>query len=185
MAHDLPAHYRDDRMVALVRDPSNLFIYWDLEDGGRANLAARLGQEALERGQWTLRIVNLDTGAVSDIAIHLEARNWYASVMPGCTYEVSIGLVETDGEFHRLLGQGPVRTPPLSYSHLYDKQWMILEEDYLRLLALGWTGFLGSSATSGGWSAETEAPWVTVVQESEPTDGAPTSPGVPQYKGRK
>ncbi len=182
---EIPEHYGDDRLVALVRDPSNIFVYWDLENGGRAALETELGAEEVSHGRWMLRVTNLDTSAISDIAIQLDARNWYASVIPGCSYDVALGFVDRTGTFHKLLSQGPVRMPPLSYSHIYDKQWMILEEDYLRLLALGWSGFIGSSATSNTSPGTSEAAWVTVVHESQPTESTPTSPGVPVYKGRK
>ncbi len=182
---ELPEHYGDDRMVALVRDPSNLFIYWDLEDGARRALEGELGAEALDRSAWVLRIVNLDTGGSRDIPIDLGARNWYVAVEAGCAYEVSLGLVDPDGAFHRVLAQGPVRTPPLSYSRFFDTQWMIPEEEYLKLLALGWTGFLGSSATSGFLPRETDTPRTAEAGPPESDEPAPTSPGVPEYRGRR
>lgn len=182
----IPEHYQDDRMVALVRDPSNIFVYWDLENGGRRKLVEQLGREAVEKGKWVLRLTNLDNGAVGESPIGIEARNWYCGVKPGCRYQAEIGLVDAGGQFYRALSSGPVKMPPLSYSHLYDKQWMILEEDYLKLLALGWQGFVGSSSSSGFLPASTaETAWITVVPESEATQSAPTSPGVPEYKGRK
>ncbi|MBN2711665.1 MAG: DUF4912 domain-containing protein [Planctomycetes bacterium] len=180
----LPDDYGSDRFVALVRDPSTVFAYWNISKKLRMDLALRVGKVTLAKSEWVMRFTNLGTGAVSDTIIDPDACNWYVSVLSDCAYESELGVLLPSGRYQRVIAGNRVEVPPSTYSHLYDKQWMILKEDYLRLLALGWAGFIGSSFTVADDSGN-EATWVTVLHEGEKDGAGPTSPGVPAYKGRK
>ncbi len=182
----LPEHYGDDRLVTLLRDPTTIFVYWELEGGARATLRDQLGEPATRQAFWILRVKSVETGAVADTSIDVDARNWYLSVLPDNTYEVQLGLKTATGEFHPALALVTAHTPPLSYSQLADRQWPILEEDYRRLLSLGWTGqTLGSSGVFAFSSQAEEAPWVTVEPDAPAEPSAPTSPGAPAYRERR
>ncbi|MCX7935352.1 MAG: DUF4912 domain-containing protein [Planctomycetota bacterium] len=158
-----------NRLVALVRDPSTFFIYWEV---------APSSLPAAEK--WLLRLTNLATGATSEIAIQLDTGNWYVSALPGHVYEIELGWRNAQGEYRRFLAAGQRRLPPSTYSQLYDRQWLILEEDFITLLRLCWFGFGGSSELLPA----RPAPVATVVAPHE-TEPQPSSPGVPQYTGRR
>lgn len=170
-------------MVALARDPTTIFVYWVPDEEKTAALRAAMGERA-EEAQWILRLTQLELGAVSDVPVEFEARNWYVGVMAGSTYETELGLLDAAGDFYRLCAFGPVRMPPLSYSHLYDKQWMIREEDFLRLLSLAGSGPVGSSAFLADVVPVEEVGWAAEAETPPETAPSPTSPGVPDYRGR-
>ncbi|HEY7724204.1 MAG TPA: DUF4912 domain-containing protein [Anaeromyxobacteraceae bacterium] len=119
---DLPWGYGDDALVALPRDPSTLFLYWDhaaptLErawaglQGGRAEiwLFARRGDE------W-------ERVRVEPFA--LEARSWYLhDLEPGRLYRAEIHIADARQE--RLLPRpsNAVRLPPVGPSALVDDRF--------------------------------------------------------------
>lgn len=182
---ELPEHYNQDRFAAIARDPSTVFVYWDLAGDAMSSLESRLSEDDLAASAWTIRLTDLDTGATSTIEIEPEARNWYLDVMPGRTYVVELGVIDPGKTFHRVFPATRLRTPDPSYSQEFDKQWMILEEDYLQLLALGWAGFLGSSNGLHLPAEKEEPAFVTIQPEEDDGEAAPTSPGVPSYTERK
>lgn len=113
----LPQHYNQNTIVALVRDPFAVFVYWEVE-------ADKIG------GVWTLRLTYIETGAVADIQVDVRSGNYYASVIPGETCEVS--LISSDGV--RLTAE-PVRTPQPGHSTLSDTEWSIPEDEFLQLFS--------------------------------------------------
>jgi hypothetical protein len=174
-----------NRMTAMLRDPSTIFVYWNLGGEARDFLRKKVGEEAYRAALWMLRLTNLDTGRAQDVGVDPDAGNWYLKVDPDAMYETEIGL-KSGSQFFRALSAAPVRVPPESYSAVYDRDWMVLEEDYKRLMQLGWDGFAGSSLASFALDREEQEAWVTAVRETESEDSEkPTSPGVPDYQGRK
>jgi len=174
-----------DRLVVIARDPTTLFAYWELGGSLRPRLSQELGSAGLASAQWILRLTQLATGATLDIRVDPQAGNWYMAVQPGTAYESEFGLRDAHGGYRRLLAGGRVCTPPASFSSHYDRQWMVLEEDYLRLLAMGWTGPLGSFATSPGRREEPPAADEPPVGPPAGPEAQPSSPGVPGYTGRR
>jgi len=158
-----------NRLVAMVRDPSTFFIYWEVEPSTLPAAAA-----------WLLRLTDLSTAAVVEIEVQVESGNWYVSALPGRSYEIELGWRDDKGEYRRLLTAGQRRLPPQSFSHLYDRQWMILEEDFIKLLQLCWFGFSGSSEL-----LLSRASLATAEQAENEVAPQPSSPGVPKYTGRR
>jgi hypothetical protein len=143
---ELPRHYGRDILVAMVRDPNWIFAYWELEGPSRQRIADEAGRDALTRGQWVLRIHNADADAPEDHPVILEAGNWYLRVPDDATLVLEIGLQTPDGEFIGVLKSNRVSTPRLGYSDEVDEEWMIVEEDFRKLLELSG----GPAATLAG-----------------------------------
>lgn len=181
----LPQHYHQDKFVALARDPSTLFVYWNIQADAVKEMARQMGDTVYAKSVWTIRLTNLSNAVSENVEIDLDARNWYIGVHPGCQYTVEIGLLRPDGVFFRALSAPTVSIPPLGYSHIYDKQWMILEEDYRKLL-VGFTGWLDSSP---GFTIKTPEPKPPAEQSPADDTAAeskkPTSPGAPSYRDRR
>jgi hypothetical protein len=131
---DLLAGYGDDRIVALVRDPRNLFVYWELAGGAYERAAAELGRAAVAGALWVLRIVRMTDGRFFDIAVDPAAGNWYLQVEAGCRYQVKVGLVLSCDVFLELAASAEVATPPETASDRIDEEWMLLSEELGQLM---------------------------------------------------
>ena len=99
----LPGSYAEDRIVALVRDPEQIFLYWDLSSEVR--LAGR---------PTVIRVHCLSEQASYDIEPGLEADSWYLEVTANRTYRVEIHERQDSGELRLLASSGELTTPPRS-----------------------------------------------------------------------
>jgi hypothetical protein len=131
---ELPAGYGDDRIVALVRDPRNIFVYWELSGGAFERAKAARGESELAGAVWALRVVRVGDGRFFDIPVDPAASNWYLRVEPGCRYQVKVGLVLSSGAFLELAASAEVLTPPEGISERIDEEWMLVSEEFERLM---------------------------------------------------
>lgn len=138
---ELPGGYSQDKVFAMVRDPNWLYAYWDLSGGARERIAA-----AGESGTWILRVHDLSNGSYEDVPVLLEGGNWYLPVAAETEYRVDIGFLTRDGRFLLAASSHTVRTPRMGISQLVDEEWLILEDEFLRLMEFsdGLTRFSGS-----------------------------------------
>ena len=131
---DLPAGYGDDRLEALVRDPRAIFAYWELSGGAFERLRSGRSEAELAGALWVLRVCRLSGGQFFDIPVDPAAGNWYLHAEPDSAYQVKIGLVLASGAFIELAASRPVSTPPESISSRVDEQWMLVSEEFDRML---------------------------------------------------
>ena len=131
---NLPAGYGQDCLAALVRDPRAIFAYWELSGGAVERLRAGRSESELAGAVWVLRVCRLPGGQFFDIPVDPAASNWYVHVEPASSYQVKIGLVLASGAFVELAASRPVATPPESLSSRLDEQWMLVSEEFDRLL---------------------------------------------------
>lgn len=124
---ELPQEYGQDKVVAMVRDPNWIYVYWDLSGGARQ----RLGGVG---GTWVLRVRDMSTEEYSDIPILIEGGNWYLPVSSDTEYRVDIGVMDAQGRFHLAASSRPVKTPRMGISESIDDEWLILEEEFRRLV---------------------------------------------------
>jgi hypothetical protein len=119
---ELPLSYGDGRLVCLVRDPSTVFVYWDLSQQQIEQAFGGLGT-----ARASLRIFNAGRGdMVRTVEVHLEARGWYMRDLPSAM-ELRVELWAEGETGARLLRAArPVRLPPGQPSD-------ILEEFYATL----------------------------------------------------
>jgi hypothetical protein len=111
---ELPQSYGDGRLVALVRDPSTLWVYWDFSAQQLEQAFAGLGQARALLKIWNTRSAGADL--VRDEEVHLEVRGWYVrNLPPGTELRVELWAVGEKGA--RMLRSGrPVRLPPAAQS---------------------------------------------------------------------
>jgi hypothetical protein len=107
---ELPAGYGDGRLVALVRDPETLFVYWDFPQHQVEQAFAGLGSARAIARLWNVRAAG--EALVREADVHLEARGWYLRELPaGLELRVEIWAVGEKGS--RLVRAArPVRLPP-------------------------------------------------------------------------
>lgn len=122
---ELPEGYGDGRLVALVRDPATLYVYWDFAPQQVEQAFFALGNARAVAKLWNVRAAGGEA-LVREQEVHLEARGWYLrDLPPGTELRVEVWAVGEKGA--RLLRAArPVRLPPSAPS---DQ----LEAFYLRV----------------------------------------------------
>lgn len=143
---DIPREYGSNQIIALVRDPFWLYVYWEVlpETLGEAN--RRLGDSdpgrvGLAEARLTLRLYDMQDGALDvaevadspsqvqvshfwDIEIFERIGNWYIhSGRPDRTYRVDIGVKSPAGLFATIARSNIVHTPPDAPSSRLDEEW--------------------------------------------------------------
>ena len=139
----VPTRYGHDRIVAEVRDPNGIFVYWALEGSACEDLKSRMGRDVFDGASWVLRFHSDSFDAARDVPISPEARNWYVQVPENRRYVIDIGVVLRDGRFIPLAQADPVHTPRSTPSDDLSCEWMLVDGDF-RVTRLGATGRPGN-----------------------------------------
>lgn len=140
---NLPAGYGKDRIVAMVRDPWWIFVYWEItpqKENELKNEIARRGQN-FERP--ALRVYNIsgvenfnggNANNYFDIPLKDMAKNWYIDMgFPNNRWCIEIGMLTREGNFYRLARSNIINTPRFGMSDILDKAFILYEEEYLQL----------------------------------------------------
>lgn len=134
MPPELPDHYNDTRLVLMVRDPDWLYAYWEVGDGHWDNLVRHHGGAA-SRDNLTLRVFEMQ-GQMQyfDINVGGLARDWHIRVSKSQTpFYCQLGF-KYHQDFITLAVSNTVVTPRDSLSHLFDEEWMLVNDHEQRLL---------------------------------------------------
>lgn len=132
---ELPARYGKDQIVALVKDPYWLYVYWEITPEKKAEFERRYGPGSWEASQPILRVYDL-TGAAFDflhapyfeIAITDVTDNWYIHVgRPQSTFCIDLGRYHPQHGFIALVRSNIVTTPADQPSKVIDPLWPPLE----------------------------------------------------------
>ena len=103
----LPRAYGESRIVALMRDPTRVFVYWELaEDPGRPV---------------ALRVRCLSDGTSQELLVSEGAENWYIPVRPNRRYAVELGVRDADGRFEALARSAEVSVPVESLAQVVEE----------------------------------------------------------------
>lgn len=180
---DLPSSYGDDRLEALVRDPRAIFTYWELAGGAYERARAGKSDAELAGAVWVLRVCRVADGQFFDIPIDPSIGNWYLHVEPASAYQIKIGLVLASGSFLELATSRVINTPPDSVSTRVDEQWMLVSEEFERLIDYTITqhGRAPGSAQMGELRRRREAVRRKVVEFPWNITSRITSPGVSSW----
>ncbi|MFO0881742.1 MAG: DUF4912 domain-containing protein [Gemmataceae bacterium] len=131
----LPTGYGKDRIVALVRDPYWIHVYWELTTQAVQRAESALGQE-WHAARPILRLLDVtsnDTTGITehvirDIQIHGGCNNWYIDVQnPPRSYRVDIGYLARNGKFYVVARSNVVTTPRPGVSDTVDANWADLD----------------------------------------------------------
>ncbi|MHC4915891.1 MAG: DUF4912 domain-containing protein [Planctomycetota bacterium] len=116
-----------------MRDPRCVFVYWELGGSGYQRARDSLAGE-LAGGVWVLRLIKVRADRFFDVPVDPACGNWYLHVEPGERYQVKIGLVLPSGSFHEVAASQEVVTPAETISDVIDEQWMLVREEFDRLV---------------------------------------------------
>lgn len=118
---ELPWGYGDGRLICLVRDPSTLFVYWDLSQQQVEQAFGGLGS-----AQALLKLCTLRGEVVQTLEVHLGGRCWYVhGLPPGAELRAELWAAGERGA--RLLRSGrPVRLPPSGPSNALEELYAAL-----------------------------------------------------------
>lgn len=140
---NLPSGYGKDRIVAMVRDPWWIFVYWEITPQREGALRKEMEGKGEFFDRSVLRIYDItEVGTFAgahahkffDITLQNMAKNWYADIgYPGRQWCVEIGLLSTNGNFYALARSNIVTTPRFGMSDILDAAWMISEDEYWQL----------------------------------------------------
>ena len=117
---ELPWGYGDGRLIALLRDPRTLFVYWDFSAGQVEQAFHGLGTAR------ALLKVFAGGDFLRDAEVHLDARGWYLRELPsGSELRVELWAVGERGA--RLVRAArPVRLPPDTASSVWDEIYLTI-----------------------------------------------------------
>jgi len=130
-----------DRIIAMVRDPYWLHVYWELSRSTYARAQAALGQE-WHTARPILRLMDVTseetTSAserhVRDIEVHGGVNNWYIDVAaPPRSFRVDIGYLSRRGKFFLLARSNLVCTPKAGVSDVLDENWASVQEQFQKI----------------------------------------------------
>jgi len=134
----VPKEYGDDRLVLMTRDPFVVHAYWEVTP-------ARLERERAWFGwgsKLCVRIYDI-TGvqfdgrnAIGYFDQELPERtgNWYFDLgRPNHSFCADLGLLSPEGRFLTLIRSNYVTMPPDGVSEEIDEEWMLADEEFLKL----------------------------------------------------
>ena len=101
---ELPDSYGLRKMVAMVKNPYWIYVYWDLPAGD----CARAGASGVRAA---VKIYDLTDDVVYDVGIDLGMGRHYFNVGGDRSYTFEVGLM-TPGGWEKLAASRPVATPP-------------------------------------------------------------------------
>ncbi|MDH7578246.1 MAG: DUF4912 domain-containing protein [Bacillota bacterium] len=133
--YEFPWAYGESKIVALVRDPYWIFVYWEINDAKRREVEQRFGPRAWEESRPVLRVYDttnlyfFDSRDYVEIAINDYANNWYIHTgEPNKTFCVELGRVRPDGTYIFIARSNFVSTPRDRVSEIIDEEWLLLAE---------------------------------------------------------
>jgi hypothetical protein len=119
---ELPWTYGDGRLVALIRDPQTIYVYWDLSQQQIEQAFGGLGTARASLKLWNTRGNDL----IREVEVHLEARGWYVRELPSAL-EVRVELWALGERGARMLRAArPIKLPPASPSDVLDEVYATL-----------------------------------------------------------
>lgn len=144
MPRELPENYGDDRIIAMVRDPYWVHVYWELSRRAIQRVEAALGQDWY-RAKPILRIYDVtseDTTSsaekhVRDIEVHGGVSHWYIDIKGiNRSYRIDIGYVTEKSRFFVLARSNVVTMPKPGISDQVDENWKSVQMEAERILAM-------------------------------------------------
>jgi hypothetical protein len=115
----IPWGYGQDRVTAMVVDPENLYVYWELTDGAIERARASLGDGGQDSAL-TLRIYDVtnrifdgtNAHGYFDHRVERTDRQWFFFIgKPTSTAIVELGLATPQGSFSRIVRSGRADFP--------------------------------------------------------------------------
>jgi uncharacterized protein len=130
----VPQHYYDDKIVAMVVDPTHLHFYWETTAKRQQELLKEISEEG-SSFDLVLRLYDItdinfngqNAWSEQEITVGF-SRNWYFVVAANRTYCAEIGMrLHSNGKFILIARSNTIKTPRDSVSDFYDEEWMMID----------------------------------------------------------
>ncbi|MFA7578306.1 MAG: DUF4912 domain-containing protein [Candidatus Muiribacteriota bacterium] len=151
---DLPKEYGDTKIVALVRDPMWIHVYWEVNRKKKEDLKNMLG-DFYDQANFVLRVHDVtgidftgeNSASYFDITVDKSAVNWYINTgNPDREFVVDLGMLTPTGQFILIARSNRIKTPRAGVSDVIDEKWMMVEEHYSEILRMSGTGSVGKAS---------------------------------------
>ncbi|MGA2774525.1 MAG: DUF4912 domain-containing protein [Candidatus Omnitrophota bacterium] len=158
LSSELPFKYGQDKITLMVRDPSWLYVWWEVKDSTVAGFETKF-KDIFWQAKKVLRVYDVtdinfngrNAHRYFDIEVGTFIGNWFIEIGgSGRSWCVDLGLLFPDGRFVTILRSNTVATPPDGPSDVLDEEWMIPDYMFARLYGMGF-GFGKSSPVGQGW----------------------------------
>ncbi len=135
--------YGETKIALLPRDPRWIYAYWEIAEAKKEEVRKKRGEEIFSTGNLTLRFYDVTDMVFNgknahkqfDVKVYSEIGNWYFQAPEsGRTYLSDMGLLTEKGEFIVLARSNPVSLPKGMVSEIADEKWMIVKEEFEKLV---------------------------------------------------
>ncbi len=127
---EIPHKYNETKIVAMVRDPKCIFVYWDINS--EQYKMFDLDSKKLFLKLYDITGVDFDgsnENSHSTIELIENVENWYINLSESNRdYCVEIGFFNENGQFISIARSNIVAVPRSEFSDSYDDHWMSVEE---------------------------------------------------------
>jgi hypothetical protein len=139
----LQERYGETKIALLPRDPRWIYAYWEIAEAEKEEVRRKQGEEIFSKASLTLRFYDVtdiifngkNAHKQFDVKVYSEIGNWYFQAPEsGRTYLSDIGLLTEKGEFITLARSNPVSLPKGQISEIADEKWMIVKEEFEKLV---------------------------------------------------
>ncbi|MFC1646174.1 DUF4912 domain-containing protein [Candidatus Omnitrophota bacterium] len=143
-AGEISPTYNEDRIALQIRDPWWIHCYWEVSALTKDELKESFGEQYYQ-ASWALRAYDVSSIIFNgfnahryfDISINAQSDNWHINVSSGRSFCVDLGLKLRDGRFILVLRSNTVTTPLDQPSWVIDEEWLIPDEEFLKLYGFG------------------------------------------------
>lgn len=135
--------YGETKIALLPRDTRWIYAYWEIDETRKEEVKRKRGEELFSRSSLTLRFYDVTDIVFNgrnahrqfDVKVDSEIGNWYFQVPEsGRNYLSEIGLLTEKGEFIALARSNTVSLPKGKISEIGDEEWMIVKEEFEKLV---------------------------------------------------
>lgn len=133
-SYHVPNNYGDDKVIAMVVDPTHIHIYWETTHETQQRLLNEAGcsGSGFDLVLKLYDVTDIDfngSNAWSEQELNVGfSRNWYFTVTANRSYCAEIGMkVHANGKFIRIARSNVIETPRDTVSDFYDEEWMMID----------------------------------------------------------
>jgi hypothetical protein len=138
---ELPPFYGENKIVLMARDPYYAFTYWEVTSQRYEDTKRLLGPDV----RLVLRVYDVtdihfdgkNARNYFDIEVYDMTGSWYINInRPNRSFCIDLGALASDGRFLTLVRSNAVTMPRDTVSDVVDEEWMLLEEEFMKLFAI-------------------------------------------------
>jgi len=139
----LQERYGETKIALLPRDTRWIYAYWEIDEAAKEEVKKKRGERIVQTSRLALRFYDVtdiifngrNAHKQFDVTVYSEIGNWYFQAPEsGRTYLSDIGLLTEDGEFITLARSNAVSLPAGKVSEIVDEEWMIVKEEFEKLV---------------------------------------------------